>query len=379
MTKKTTALVIPILLCSALARGGSLEWAPTGPYPAKGACQPISFDQPDAIAVDKADDIYIANEVGPDAVQEINVTAGTIRTLLSRSSGAIGSEDYYGISLALGPEGNLFLAVKARGTLEMLHAGGTLTLVAGRPGDRKLVDGPASRGRLNAPKAIAIGSDGTIYVADTRTIRKIGRDGAITTLAGRPNAKISDAQGHPYFANGRARHAVFMSLNGLAVGRHGEIYVADSYAGDEEGQDVAIGVVRQVAHGSVNTIAGTIDTTGSSDTDGVGEEAVFGSIHGIAIPSSGVLYVTEPSNGIGSIRRIGSDAAVTTVARSPHTGDVRTTGLINPAGIAVSSNGILYVTDDFEDPDFADLQVKWLHRVVGNKLETLCRGDNLPR
>lgn len=376
---KTAIASLIVLLGSTAVSAGTLAWAPVGPYPVNGGCQPISFDQPDAIAVDKAGDIYIANETGPNAVQEISVTAGTIRTLLSRSSEAIGSGYYSGISLALGPEGNLFLAVKQRGTVERLNGNGTLTLIAGRPGDRELVDGSASRGRLNAPNAIAIGSDGTIYVTDTRTIRKIGRHGAITTLAGSPHAKISDAQGHPYFANGKARRAVFMSPNGLAVGTHGQIYMADSYVGDEEGQGVDIGLVRQVAHGAVTTIAGTIDTTGWSDTDGVGEDAVFGGIHGIAIASSGVVYVTEASNGIGSIRRIGSDAAVTTVVKSPHTGDVRTTGLINPAGIAVSSNGILYVTEDFEDPDFAGWRVDWLHRILGNKLETLCRGDNLQK
>lgn len=108
MTKTTIARVILLLLCSAVARAGALAWAPVEPYPAKSDCQSISLDQPDAIAVDKADEIYIANETGPNAVQEISVAAGTIRTLPSRSAEPIESGHYLGISLALGPKGDLF-------------------------------------------------------------------------------------------------------------------------------------------------------------------------------------------------------------------------------------------------------------------------------
>lgn len=53
-------------------------------------------------------------------------------------------------------DGRLVLAIKERGTVERLNANGTLTLIAGRPGERKLVDGPDSKARLNAPNAIAI-------------------------------------------------------------------------------------------------------------------------------------------------------------------------------------------------------------------------------
>src|SRR5206468_1904047 len=40
--------------------------------------------------------------------------------------------------------------------------------------------------QFNSPTGIAVGADGSIFVADTQnsTIRKVGRDGSVTTFAG---------------------------------------------------------------------------------------------------------------------------------------------------------------------------------------------------
>lgn len=374
MTKTTISSAILLLLCSAVVRAGILAWAPVEPYPVKGDCQPISFDQPDAIAVDKADNIYIANETGPNAVQEISVIAGTIRTLLSRSAEPIESGHYFGISLALGPKGDLFLAVKQRGTVERLNSDDTLTLIAGKPGDRHLVDGPKSQARLNAPNAIAIRDDGMIYVADTRTIRKIRSDGSIATLAGNPNARNPNHcyEGCPYVADAQGRHAVFMSPNGIAVDANGNIYVADGYDGEVEGQAASIGLLRKVtARGDVSTVAGTLNTT-SGDFDDVGARADFDYVFGVAVDSSANIYVTEPFKA--AVRKIDADRRVSTVIaeRSP---SYLSTGLMDPAGIAVSDHNSLFVIDDLALPGLSSLTAQrsyWLHHVVNGTLQTLC-------
>lgn len=376
MTKNVSAFAIVLLLAvPAIAIAGPLRWVPAGPYPTKSACQPISFDQPDAIAVDKTNDIYIADDTGPSVIQELTEGGtGTIRTVLSRSLEPIKSGHYFGISLAIDSKGSLYLAAKARGTVEKLNADGTLTVIAGKPGSRELIDGPAPEARLKAPNAIAIGVDDAIYVADTRTIRKISRDGSIVTLAGTPYAKNPYPNGGPYPTDGRGRHAIFMSANGIAVDSHSNIYVADSYDGIQERQGVDIGQIRRVdPAGAVRTLAGGLDSTGWSDIDGVGLKAVFGGVYGVALDSHTILYISEPLALTPAIRRVDGNFDVTTVAKALHTGDVKTTGLIAPAGVAVGSDGILYAADDLEIKGFNQWPVNWLHRIVGKRLETLCR------
>jgi len=370
----STVNIIVLLFCSTVATAGTLSWQPPGPYPSKSVCQPISFDQPDAIAVDKSDNIYIANGAGPSAVQEITLTSGTIRTILDRRVEPIKSGNYSGLSLALGPKGGLFLAVSQRGTVERLNADGTLTVVAGKPGDRRLVDGAHSKARLKAPNAIAIDEDGAIYVADTRTIRKVGLDGAITTLAGNPYAENPSPVegGSPYAVDGRGSKAVFMSPNGIAVGHDSNIYVADAYDGDVEGQAASMGILRTVTpRGIVRTVAGNIDGV-SGDTDGQGGAAAFDSLFGIVINSSGDVYVTEPY--AVSIRRVDPNFRVTSVI-AERTGSYLSTGLNAPTAVAVTSHDTLLVVDDVAIggiPMLSNKHVNWLHRVVGGQLQTLC-------
>lgn len=83
----------------------------------------------------------------------------------------------------------------------------------------------------------------------------------------------------------------------------------------------------------------------------------------------GNLYVTETDTP--SVRRIDAAADVTTIAKGPHAGDLRTTGLIAPEGIAITASGTLYITDGFYESDLATWKVDWLHRIIGTRLETL--------
>lgn len=372
MHKIFVRFIILFLGAQAVAMAGSLEWAPPGPYPSANTCQPVRFDQPDAVAIDRTGDIYIANASGPNAVQEVTVGKGTIRTLLNRRLEPIKSGQYFGFSLAVGPRGDLFVAVQNRGTIERVNADGTLTVVAGKAGDRRLVDGSSSVARLRAPNAIAIDPRGVIYVADTRTIRKITSDGSVLTLAGslyskRPRHSASTV---PYFKDGRESRAVFLSANAIAVDAFGNVYVADSYDGRVDGQLIDLGLLREVtAAGLVRTIAGTLDYNGT-DFDGVGAKASFSHLSGVAISADGNLYVTEPISG--SVRKISSRGVVTTIWTQS---SVSSTGLIAPTGVAIGSGNGIFVVDDFATVATTEETPYWLHRIVNGDLQTLCRNS----
>src|SRR6185295_15001416 len=60
---------------------------------------------------------------------------------------------------------------------------GTLAGPANNPG---AIDGPRSEARFSDPRGMALDRDGNLYIADraNHTIRKVDRDGNVTTLAG---------------------------------------------------------------------------------------------------------------------------------------------------------------------------------------------------
>ena len=151
-----------------------------------------------------------------------------------------------------------------------------------------------------------------------------------STLAGTPGAVINSAEG-----TGSA--AQFYSPRGVAVDATGTVFVADS----------SNNTIRKVtAAGVVTTFAGVAGSQGG--TDGTGTGARFIDPYGIALDSSGNLYVADTSNN--TIRKITSAGVVTTLAGSPGPqGSSDGTGAAarfrEPRGIAVDSNGNVYVAD----------------------------------
>ncbi|MFP5501618.1 MAG: gluconolaconase, partial [Candidatus Sericytochromatia bacterium] len=76
-------------------------------------------------------------------------------------------------SLALDPEGRLYVADYWNHRLQVIEAGEVRT-VTGGPNDA-YVDGPVGVARFSKPVAVAIGPDGAIYVADSypHGVRKV--------------------------------------------------------------------------------------------------------------------------------------------------------------------------------------------------------------
>ncbi len=123
---------------------------------------------------------------------------------------------------------------------------------------------------------------------------------------------------------------------GLGVDAAGNVYVADSQ------NDTIRGISPS---GAVTTLAGQL-TPGHAD--GLGSNASFSGPEGIAIDSSGNLYIGD--NGNNLIRRITPASAVTTLAGQLTAGHadnlIGTSASFNgPAGVAVDGVGNIYVAD----------------------------------
>lgn len=88
--------------------------------------------------------------------------------------------------IAVGADGSVYVADRGNHVILRISQSGQASLVAGAPGQAGIQDGERAGARLNAPASLAIDGAGNLYVADSGnyTIRRISPAGAVTTLAG---------------------------------------------------------------------------------------------------------------------------------------------------------------------------------------------------
>ena len=197
--------------------------------------------------------------------------------------------------LAIDAQGNVLIADSANHCLRKLTPAGIVTTIAGRPGNAGSADGPAATARFDTPSALAVAKDGTVFVSDTgnHTLRRIGRDGSVSTWAG--------SAGDPGATNAVGRAARFSSPLGIAIAKDGALFVADS----------ANHAIRRVgADGAVTTFAGATEEWGA--TDGKAAQARFEGPVALAFGPNGSLFVSDALNH--AVRRIAPDGTVSTFA-----------------------------------------------------------------
>jgi glucose/arabinose dehydrogenase len=221
--------------------------------------------------------------------------------------------------LAVDGSGNVYVADggDSNRIRKVSREGVVSTIAGGREG---FSDGVGTAALFNTPSALAIDRNGNLYIADTgnHAIRKMSPTGQVTTLAG---------NGKPGFADGKGALAQFNAPVGLAVDRDGVVYVADTY-NDR--------IRRIEPDGSVTTIAGS----GQPDmADGKAGAAAFDTPSAIAVAKNGDLYIADTGND--AIRKIDKDGVVSTVARAPDL--ERSPVLRRPVGLALTHDGYLYI------------------------------------
>ncbi|MDB6167757.1 MAG: hypothetical protein JWM88_621 [Verrucomicrobia bacterium] len=249
----------------------------------------------------------------------------------AQSGGSTAASLPYPVSLALDAAGSIYVGDASTDTIRKISTAGVVITLAGTAGQNGTADGAGSAARFNDPNGITASADGTLSVADTSngTIRRVSAAGVVSTLAG-----SSSARGN---ADGAGASATFSSPIGVARDSGGTVYVADAMNH----------TIRRVAsNGTVTTLAGAAGVSGSAD--GLAEAARFNHPTGVAVDSTGNVYVTDSTNN--TLRKISLTGAVTTVAgvagaAGSADGTAGQALFNNPTGVAVDAAGNIFVAD----------------------------------
>jgi len=259
---------------------------------------------PVGIAVDSTGNLYFtdtANQrvrrVSPDGVIKTVAGGGTPSVgLLVPSIGdggpATGAVLGQPTGVAVDPAGNLYIVDALFRLVRKVGSDGTITTVAGCLGPSctfTLGDGgPATSATLMQPVAVAVSTDGSLYIADAgnNRIRKVSTDGTISTVAG---STAGSFQGD----GGPATSAGLYQPKGVAVDPAGNIFIDDS--GDYR--------IRMVTpDGTISTIAGTGAVRQFGDSSGDSGPATSARLgyftSGIAVGAGGTLYIADPVYGV---------------------------------------------------------------------------------
>lgn len=355
-------------------------------------------DTPDSIHIDKEDNIYVG-EAGGNRLRKIDNKTGIVSTIAGTGIPGWGKEeevatetmtnaieagiwtdtdgtvlysDSSGRIRRIDPDTNLATTVVG-GT--SIHDGNIATnsfvsnprgLAVGRDGSVYIADmqsdrirrvdpntlkietvagsggrgyggngGPATEAYFLNPYDVDIDIEGRLVIADTLNaqIRIVEHNGTIASVAGTGTERADRGDG------GLAISASFVTTHAVACGPDGRIYVGDS-AGRIRVVDPSTGII--------STFAG-IGISGYSGDGGYALEAQIGCPSSISLDPNGNVYFTDLTHHV--VRKIDQDGIITTLAGTSSPGFSEDgkyavkANLRNPMGITVSCDGQVYFSD----------------------------------
>jgi trimeric autotransporter adhesin len=335
------------------------------------------------VAVDSSGNVYIADTNNAN-IRLITASTGIITTIAGSTaivSGAVVLAFAYGgdggtaitaslagpAGVAIDSSGNLYIATYADNRIRVVNTKGIINTFAGNSGYGFAGDGgPVLSAQLSAPRGISVDSSGNLYLADrwNNRIRKIA-SGTITTIAGNGFGSFSGDGGSPTLAQ-------LSAPMGVAVSPNGVVYVSDTL-------NNRVRVVNSFSSSNglasatssvINTVAGN-GLSGFSGDGGSAVNATLNQPAGLAVDSSGNLYIADSNNAV--VRKVTPAGVISTVAGtggvegySGDGGQATAAKLMAPLGVAVDSSGNLYIADYYGWIRKVNAQTGVITTIAGN-------------
>jgi sugar lactone lactonase YvrE len=330
--------VTPAGVISTIAGGGSVR-ADGGPATS------AELQSPVGLAIDAGGNLFISDVTGGDGEAEYGADsrirkvtpAGVISTVAGKNSTSLGdggpatsAHFFAAVGLAIGGDGSLFIADSGNSRIRKITPDGLITTIAGGGTTAGLGDGgPATGATLHHPFGVATDTNGNVFIADTGNarIRKVTSSGVITSAAGDGSFAVP------------GNVDAFIKVMQLA-------FVGPDF-------DEWVGLMEAIPgiSGDLLTLAHQV-SRGGAGFKGDGDLAVLAQLdqpQGLAVDNAGNLYIADSNNE--RIRKVTPAGIITTVAGngtpgfSGDGGLATTAQLSGPSAVAVDAAGNLYIAD----------------------------------